>query len=32
MAKGFEVGVLIPLSECNYIQEELEKDQFWELL
>ena len=26
--KGYEVGVLIPLSDCNYIQEELNSDQF----
>ena len=26
--KRYEVGILIPLSDCNYIQEELNNDQF----
>ena len=26
--KGYEVSVFIPLSDCNYIQDELNSDQF----
>ena len=30
--KGYEVGVLMPLSDCNYIQEELKSDRFAEVI